>query len=197
MNTDTIDHGDFAHLEDDWDSASRYVSIFIDECEETLDELTQALLALEAGEGHEGIEQLFVGAHRIKGSAASIGLNRPAKLAHLMEDLLQVLVDEGRTLEPKTADGLLACTDGLREYVQAMARAGLRMTGSTCWLSNFLTLNMRAAFPSSHRGRPCMRWRVLPMGQMPHTPNARRSMRLHVWRPVLLRCTSTRACNDR
>ncbi len=103
MNTDAIHHGDFAHLEDDWDSASRYLSIFIDECQETLDELTQALLALEAGKGAEGLEPLFVAAHRIKGSAASIGLNRPAKLAHLMEDLLQVLVDEGRSL--RTEDG--------------------------------------------------------------------------------------------
>ena len=31
----------------------------------------------------------------MKGSAASIGLNRIAKLSHLMEDLLQTLVDKG------------------------------------------------------------------------------------------------------
>ncbi len=108
------------HLEDDRESASRYLSIFIDESQQTLDELTEALLALEAGGGRESIEQLFVAAHRIKGSAASIGLNRVAKLAHLMEDLLQILVDDGRTLAPEIADGMLACTDGLRQYVNAL-----------------------------------------------------------------------------
>ena len=122
-NTETTIRDEFAHLEDDWESASRYLSLFIDESRETLDELTEALLALEAGGGRENIKQLFVAAHRIKGSAASIGLNRPAKLAHLMEDLLQILVDDGRALEPNAADGLLACTDGLRQYVNAL-RAG-------------------------------------------------------------------------
>ena len=37
-----------------------------------------------------------------------------------MEDLLQVLVDDGRTLAPTLADGMLACTDGLRQYVDAL-----------------------------------------------------------------------------
>jgi len=118
--SEIIARNEFACLEDDWESASQYLSIFIDESQETLDELTNALLAVEAGESRRGLEQLFVGAHRIKGSAATIGLNRVAKLAHLMEDLLQVLVDEGRALEPAIADGMLACTDGLRQYVNAI-----------------------------------------------------------------------------
>ncbi len=118
--SEIIARNEFACLEDDWESASRYLSIFIDESQETLDELTNALLAVEAGDRRQGIEQLFIGAHRIKGSAATIGLNRVAKLAHLMEDLLQVLVDEGRALEPAVADGMLACTDGLRQYVNAI-----------------------------------------------------------------------------
>jgi len=110
----------FAALHDDWDGASRYLSIFIDEAEHTLDELIDALLALEAGGGHENIVQLFVAAHRIKGSAASIGLNRVAKLAHLMEDILQVLVDSKQTLTSEIADAMLAGTDGLRHFVDAM-----------------------------------------------------------------------------
>ena len=118
--SEIIARNEFACLEDDWESASRYLSIFIDETQETLDELTAALLSAEAGDRRQGIEQLFIGAHRIKGSAATIGLNRVAKLAHLMEDLLQVIVDEGRALEPAIADGMLACTDGLRQYVNAI-----------------------------------------------------------------------------
>jgi two-component system chemotaxis sensor kinase CheA len=120
MNNESTIREAFAHLDDDRESASRYLPIFIDESEQTLDELTEALLALESGGGRESIEQLFIAAHRIKGSAASIGLNRVAKLAHLMEDLLQVLVDQDRTLAPELADGMLACTDGLRQYVDAL-----------------------------------------------------------------------------
>jgi len=110
----------FASLEDDWEAAERYLSMFIDEVEHTLDELIEALLALEAGGGPENIKQLFIAAHRIKGSAASIGLNRVAKLAHFMEDLLQALVDSEQMITPAIADALLAGTDGLRQYVDGL-----------------------------------------------------------------------------
>jgi two-component system chemotaxis sensor kinase CheA len=111
---------EFAGLQNDWDGASRYLPIFIDESLETIEELTKALLALEAGGEQKHVKQLFVAAHRIKGSAASIGLNRVAKLAHLMEDLLQSLLNNDDPLAPPMADGLLACTDGLRNYIHAL-----------------------------------------------------------------------------
>lgn len=110
----------FAGLEDDREAAAPYLSIFIDEARSTLDELVDALLALETTGGQKAIEQLFVAAHRMKGSAASIGLNRAAKISHLMEDLLQILVDEGQQLTPQMTDAMLACTDGLRQYVDAI-----------------------------------------------------------------------------
>ena len=99
---------------------SQYLSIFIDEAQTTLDELIEALLALETGGGEKQVEQLFVAAHRMKGSAASIGLNRIAKLSHLMEDLLQTLVDKGCVPTPQITDALLSCTDGLRQSVNAL-----------------------------------------------------------------------------
>ena len=82
--------------------------------------MIEALLALEEGGGRKNVEQLFVAAHRLKGSAACIGLNRAAKISHLMEDLLQVLVDRGQTPTPQVTDALLSCTDGLRQYVQTL-----------------------------------------------------------------------------
>ena len=44
----------------------------------------------------DDLKGLMGTAHKIKGSAASIGLNRIAKLAHLMEDLLQELLADAR-----------------------------------------------------------------------------------------------------
>ncbi len=110
----------FADLADDREGASQYLSIFIDEAQSTLDELIEALLALETGGGKKQVEQLFIAAHRMKGSAASIGLNRIAKLSHLMEDLLQTLVDQGGVPTPQITDALLSCTDGLRRSVNAL-----------------------------------------------------------------------------
>lgn len=110
----------FAGLKDDREDAQQYLSIFIDEAHTTLDELIEALLALETGGGKKQVEQLFIAAHRMKGSAASIGLNRIAKLSHLMEDLLQTLVDKGCVPTPQITDALLSCTDGLRQAVNAL-----------------------------------------------------------------------------
>jgi len=82
--------------------------------------LSETLLALEGGGYSQELNKLLVTSHRIKGSAASIGLNRAARLAHLMEDLLQSLVEAGGVLSTAGTDALLACTDTLRQYVKQL-----------------------------------------------------------------------------
>ena len=116
----------FAGLQDDWQSASRYLSIFIDEAERTIDELIAALLAFEAGGGRENIKDLFVAAHRLKGSAASIGLERVAKLAHLMEDVLQTLVEDfgSRVTHPIRIDTKLSEAPGVGRTIFEYAPRG-------------------------------------------------------------------------
>lgn len=106
----------FENLEDEAEISDKYCSIFIDETEQSLNGLTEMLLALEGEGSREQLKNLLVISHRIKGSAASVGLNRAAKLAHLMEDLLQNLVDIGGTLSTELTDAMLKCTDALRKY---------------------------------------------------------------------------------
>lgn len=107
----------FAELRDEEELSEKYVVIFVDETEVALDELNETLLSLEGGGNPEQLKSLLVVSHRIKGSAASIGLNRAAKLAHLMEDQLQVLVDNRGTLSTDLTDAMLGCTDALRQFV--------------------------------------------------------------------------------
>lgn len=116
----------FADLRDETEIPGKYLAIFIDEAEVSLDELTETLLAGEEAGSRDALEKLLVTAHRIKGSAASVGLHRAAKLAHLMEDLLQNLILRNGTLSARLTDALLRCTDGLREYI-----GGLR-NGTAC-----------------------------------------------------------------
>ena len=113
-----VDH--FADLVDEMETPSKYLAIFIDEAELSLDQLTETLLTLEENPSQQTVEQVMVIAHRIKGSAASVGLNRPAKLAHLMEDLLQGLLSNNQRLTPKVTDALLMCADALRQYVEQL-----------------------------------------------------------------------------
>ncbi len=111
-----------ADIQDDTDVPAKYLSIFLDECELTLDTLGDVLLqTLDAS----AVESLLVYCHRIKGSAASIGLQRVARLAHLMEDQLQEL----RRLDvvPSTVlvDAMLTSTDVLRGYLAGL-KSGTR-----------------------------------------------------------------------
>ena len=110
----------FENLHDEEEISEKYVSIFIDEAETALDELSETLLALEGGGNPQELNKLLVTSHKIKGSAASIGLNRAARLAHLMEDLLQNLVETEGALSTEATDALLACTDALQQYVRQL-----------------------------------------------------------------------------
>jgi len=127
----------FSRLIDDAQVPTKYLAIFIDETELSLDSLTETLLAQEGAGSAAAIESLLVIAHRIKGSAASIGLNRATKLAHLMEDQLQTLLDGHAALSPEMADALLRCSDGLRQYVQGL-RQGISVTAQFSELARAL-----------------------------------------------------------
>jgi len=108
----------FAGVKDEAEISDKYLSIFVDEAVLSLDGLTETLLAMEQEQTREAIGNLLMISHRIKGSAASVGLNRAAKLAHLMEDLLQERVNSSTQLTPEMTDALLKCTDALRQYVE-------------------------------------------------------------------------------
>jgi two-component system chemotaxis sensor kinase CheA len=121
--------GDPDPLDDIHDEAEipdKYLSIFIDETETSLEGLTGALLALEGGAEGDDLKGLMGSAHKIKGSAASIGLNRIAKLAHLMEDLLEELIQSSGSLSAGLTDVLLKCTDALQQHVTAMKQGSPR-----------------------------------------------------------------------
>ncbi len=108
-------------LTDDDDIPDKYLAIFIDEAELSLDELSASLMTLEAG-GRDNLRSPLATAHKIKGSAASIGLNRAAKLAHLMEDLLEEMVQSQGSIPAETADLLLRCTGALQQHVDDLRK---------------------------------------------------------------------------
>lgn len=104
-------------IEDDSDVSAKYLAIFIDECDLTLDMLADVLIQEP---NVVAVETLLIGCHRIKGSAASIGLRRVARVAHLMEDRLQDI--RRREVPPSNdfADALLVGVDAIRGYVEIL-----------------------------------------------------------------------------
>jgi len=113
-----IDH--FEGIVDETEVPAKYLAILIDETELAIESLTESLLSDEQLEGPEAVDNLMIVSHRIKGAAASVGLNRPARLAHFMEDILQELRESSERLWPEMTDALLKCTDALRHYLNGL-----------------------------------------------------------------------------
>jgi two-component system chemotaxis sensor kinase CheA len=122
-----------AGIVDDADIPPKYLSIFVDEAGITLEELSESLLSpCDAG----SVEQLLCGCHRIKGSAASIGLQRAARVAHYMEDRLQDLRRRRIGPDAQDVDLLLKGVDALRGYVAGLSTGAPDTTalGEVCKL---------------------------------------------------------------
>ncbi|MBA4016972.1 MAG: hypothetical protein C0483_07290 [Pirellula sp.] len=110
-----------ADVRDDADIPPRYLAIFVDEAGLTLEDLSESLISVcEA----EHVEAILCGCHRIKGSAASIGLQRAARVAHHMEDLLQDMRRRKAAPTSREIDVLLKGVDALRSYVAGLAVGG-------------------------------------------------------------------------
>lgn len=138
----------FGDIADEADVPAKYLSIFIGETEESLDDLADLLVA-----GAEAdVDGLLVLCHRIKGSAASIGLHRTAKLAHAMEDLLQVLREELGHMTSDLADALLIAVDALRVFVRVLQN-GQRGPDSYDEVYPRLRSARRAAFAAIEKER--------------------------------------------
>lgn len=143
-----VDSGEdpLADVRDDEDVPPKYLAIFLDESEMTLDDLSEALVA---GPDVTANESLLVNCHRIKGSAASIGLHRVARLAHRMEDLVQECRRQQRPVPSESVDAMLRCADAIRSFT-----SGLR-AGITCdVLSDAYRQLLRSGATGSETGEP-------------------------------------------
>ncbi|MCA9249148.1 MAG: Hpt domain-containing protein, partial [Planctomycetales bacterium] len=114
----------FAEIQDEEEPPAKYLAIFIDETDLELDTITETLLG-DATDDPKTVEDILILAHRIKGAAASVGLNRAAKLAHLIEDLLQDLREAKLPLPAQLIDPMLKCSDVLRTYVGGLRNGGV------------------------------------------------------------------------
>lgn len=125
-----IDNSDdpLADVRDDEDVPPKYLAIFLDESELTLDDLSEILVG---GPDVAANESLLVNCHRIKGSASSIGLHRVARLAHRMEDIVQDCRRQQRPVPSESVDAMLRCADAIRAFT-----GGLRTGVATDWLSS-------------------------------------------------------------
>jgi chemosensory pili system protein ChpA (sensor histidine kinase/response regulator) len=104
-------------LEADDEVPGEVLEFFVPEVEEHLQAITDCLLALEANPNEEDIHRLFRAMHTIKGSAAQVGWQRIATIAHRAEDLVGRLRDGELRPSATIIDLCLETVDVLKKLI--------------------------------------------------------------------------------
>jgi two-component system chemotaxis sensor kinase CheA len=103
-----------------------YRAIFFEETQDHLADVENILLRLQPGataSSRDDLNAIFRAVHSIKGSASMLGCPDMAQLAHLQENLLDVLRKDERPLEANDITALLAAGDTIR--AQALKHRGV------------------------------------------------------------------------
>ncbi|MCU1310290.1 MAG: putative Chemotaxis protein CheA modulated with response regulator receiver region (Modular protein) [Candidatus Angelobacter sp.] len=104
-------------LEADGEVPAEILEFFVPEAEEHLQIVQDCLLALEANPNAEDINRLFRAIHTVKGSAAQVGLQRIARVAHRAEDLVGRLRDGLLHPSAEIVDICLESVDALKKFL--------------------------------------------------------------------------------
>jgi chemosensory pili system protein ChpA (sensor histidine kinase/response regulator) len=108
---------EIADLPSDPEIPEEILEFFVPEAEEHLQTVQDCLLALEANPNQEDIHRLFRAIHTIKGSAAQVGLQRIARVAHRTEDLIVRLRDGELQPSAEIVDICLESIDALKKFL--------------------------------------------------------------------------------
>lgn len=97
---------------------SQYLSMFLEESMDNLQNLNESLLLLEQDpENIDKLNEIFRVAHTIKGMAATMGFNVMAELTHKMEDVLSKFRNGELKVTERVVTVLFQCLDTLETMV--------------------------------------------------------------------------------
>ncbi|MFA9398282.1 MAG: Hpt domain-containing protein, partial [Clostridiaceae bacterium] len=97
---------------------SEYMSIFLDDTKENLQNLNESLLVLEKEpDNEEKLNEIFRVAHSIKGASATMEFSNMAELTHKMEDVLSKFRNKELNVTSNVLTVLFKCLDTLEKMV--------------------------------------------------------------------------------
>ncbi|MBX6394188.1 MAG: chemotaxis protein CheA [Alicyclobacillaceae bacterium] len=100
---------------------SQYLTMFIEETKEHLQQLNEQLLVLEKDHSdHEAIHAVFRSAHTIKGMAATMGFEPMVWVTHDMENVLDAIRNGQASITPDHMDVLFKAVDLLEAQLAAV-----------------------------------------------------------------------------
>ncbi|PTL83207.1 chemotaxis protein CheA [Vitiosangium sp. GDMCC 1.1324] len=98
----------------------RLLATFAEESGELLTEMEETLVSLEEHPDEERLRSIFRGAHTVKGAAAALGLSGMTDVSHVLEDVLETLLERRLLVPDELVTLLLETVDRLRELMQAV-----------------------------------------------------------------------------
>src|SRR6266542_7018772 len=107
------------------DKSQKALSEFVSESQEAIDLLGRELMQLDDSGGDEPapdvINSVFRSAHSLKGLSSMFGVERMARLAHALEDLLDAVRMGRRKLDPAAIDLLLETPEVFSRIISEQA----------------------------------------------------------------------------
>ena len=100
------------------DEMAQYIQVYIDESEEELEGLVEAILLLESNPRHEdSLNKAFRMLHSLKGSSGMLGFEILGNFAHELEERFERYRSGQVTLNRETTTLILKCVDFLRSFL--------------------------------------------------------------------------------
>ncbi|WP_436347615.1 Hpt domain-containing protein [Natronorubrum sp. FCH18a] len=104
---------------------SDYLTDFVQESEERITELNNALLTLERDPtDDDAMENIFRVAHTLKGNCGAMGLESASDLAHAIEDLLDAVRQDELEVTPELMDVIFDAVDELETMIDEVSANG-------------------------------------------------------------------------
>lgn len=133
---------------------TKYVDMFVEEAQEHLQILNQALLDLEKkGFDKELMNAAYRIVHTIKGSASVLGIDAIGDLAHVMEDLFDLLRADRDILDSDVLDLLFKSLDIIESMVHELLKRGKVETNGSEVIEQMRSYMRRMQKPSNPDNR--------------------------------------------
>lgn len=101
---------------------SQYLSLFLEESKENIENLNQSMLELEKDPGNvDIISEIFRYAHTLKGMAATMGFGNISELTHSMENILDKLRNSELHVTTELITVLFNCVDTLERMIDTIS----------------------------------------------------------------------------
>ncbi len=154
------------------DRTQKALAEFVSEAQENIDALGRGVMRLEsAGDDPDLLNAVFRAAHTLKGLSSMFGVERMARLAHALEDVLDDVRMGRRALDRATADLLLEAPEVLSRIIaEESAGEAPRTADAAARLTERLRAEGRPrAPPASPTASARARWRAPDPPPIPST----------------------------